>query len=215
MNRAFDYNGSQIAPSKPVQKLRTVKKTVYIDSGDRDVIKYPSNGDFVIYLPRVHEKVVSLNIRSAEFSNITDAIITRDDGTSASFLTASDNSYFFIEFGGLNRSDETVPTADRSAYIDSVFAKFQILEKATNTTDPILYNESSGQKNNQYYQPAISKLDRIHIKVRSHYPKGIISWNNLDWSLTLDIETLENSFDDFSVMETRIGDRSGSGFIGM
>ena len=34
MNKSYDYNGVQIAPSKPVPKLRTVKKTVHIDSAD-------------------------------------------------------------------------------------------------------------------------------------------------------------------------------------
>jgi hypothetical protein len=209
MNRAFDYNGVQVAPSKPVQKLRTVHKTVYIDSGDRDMDKYKDNNDFVVYLPRVYEKVVSINIRSAEFPNMGTANVVKNDCSDESedFTAASKNNYFLLEFVGLNRSDECAAEADRSAYVDSVFAKFQI----TSLDQPILYNESSGQKNMQYYLPSISKLDRLHIKVRNHFPKGTIRWDD-EFSLTLDIETLENSFDDFSSIETRIAERSNSGF---
>jgi hypothetical protein len=36
MNRSFDYNGTIVAPSHPVRKLKTVKKVVSIDSADRD-----------------------------------------------------------------------------------------------------------------------------------------------------------------------------------
>ena len=48
MNRAFDYNGTIVAPSHPVRKLKTVKKVLSIDSADRDVTKFPTNGDFVV-----------------------------------------------------------------------------------------------------------------------------------------------------------------------
>jgi hypothetical protein len=112
-------------------------------------------------------------------------------------------------------------SADRAGYTDSVFAKFQL---PTTRTDAILYNENSGQRNTGYYQPAISKLDRLQIRVRLHTQQGVgdtnetscgfIAWASGEFSLTLEIETLENSFDDFSTLETRIGDRAGSGFFG-
>ena len=234
MNKTFDYNGVQIAPSKPVQKLRTVKKTLYIDSGDRDMVKYPTNGDFVVYLPRVYEKVVSLNVRGAEFPPISGAYV-HPGSSGASFgndqALGSTTKYFsiFLEAEGLNKSDETSPLADRSARVDSTFAKFQLPYL---TTDPIIYNESGGQQNVLYYQPPISKLDRLHLRTRLHTQKGGVGTaNNVDgfiyWSggatgqtsgkeygITLEIETMENSFDDFSSLETRIGERSTSGFFG-
>ena len=47
MNRAFDHNGVTVSASKPHKELRTVKKTLLIDSADRDVLKYSAGGDFV------------------------------------------------------------------------------------------------------------------------------------------------------------------------
>ena len=51
MNRAFDYNGTIVAPSHPVRKLNTVKKVVSIDSADRDTSKFYTNGDFFFEVP--------------------------------------------------------------------------------------------------------------------------------------------------------------------
>jgi len=238
MNRSFDYNGVQIAPSKPVQKLRTVRKVLHIDSADRDIVQYPRNGDFVVYLPRAYEKVVSLNVKSAEFPplgtafatgtaylNIWDNGLNTCVGQTGISASAYPSSYFLLEIEGLNKADETARSADRSALTDSVFAKFPVVHP----TGRNQYNESSNMYQSTYFQPAISKLDRLHLTTRFHgMPRSqYIFWPNTqagygvtgplgDWnySLTLEIETLENSFDDFSSIETRIGDRSGSGFLG-
>jgi hypothetical protein len=212
MNKSYDYNGVQIAPSKPVPKLRTVKKTVHIDSADRDTNLYKNSGDFVVYLPRVYEKVVSISIAQAEFPSPT-TLFSIDRGTSAAgTVLSSIPAYFFMELEGLNRSDEGAIGADRSSFVDSVFAKFQV----TSTNSQIFYSESSGPSIIEYYQPAISKLDRLHIRIRTHgqNKNQYVYWNGGNFSFTMEIETLENSFDDFSSLETRISDRSGSGFFG-
>ena len=213
MNRTFDYNGVQIAPSKPVQKLRTVKRVVHIDTSDRDSNStlYPRNGDFVVYLPRTYEKVVAINIKEAEFP-ITSTVTVKpwDAGLSAadnSLATISANpNYFFLELEGLNKDDETSQSADRSASTGSVFAKFQV----PNSTERVQYNENSGATKCSYYQPALSKLDRLHVTTRLHGMKRnqYIYWPGLEYSFSLELETLENSFDDFSSLETRIGERS-------
>ena len=213
MNRTFDYNGVQIAPSKPVQKLRTVKKTLHIDSVDRDVLQYPRNGDFTVYLPRVYEKVVSLSVTAAEFPITAVYTVNKWDlGTQTGAAVSADPTYFFMEIEGLNKCDETAPSANRSSSTDSVFAKFQV----ANVIDRVQYNENSGVRLVQYYQPAISKLDRLRIRFRTHtmLQSQYMYWPDNELSLTLEIETLENSFDDFSVLESRIGDRAGSGFFG-
>ena len=211
MNRTFDYNGVQIAPSKPVQKLRTVKKVLHIDSTDRDIVQYKQNGDFVIYLPRTYEKVVSINVKEAEFPAVSNTSVMQWDGQTGAAL-GYDPTYFFLEFEGLNKSDETAQLADRSAATDSVFAKFQVV----NTSDRIQYNENSGARQCAYYQPSISKLDRLHVTLRLHGMKRNqnMYWPSSNFSFTLELETLENSFDDFSSLETRIGERSASGFYG-
>ena len=206
MNKAYDYNGVQVSTSKPIQKLRTVKKTLHIDSADRDTGFYQNSGDFVLYLPRVYEKVVSITVKQAEFPAAS-LLNSFDKGTSSGGVTlASIPSYFFVEIDGLNKSDEGAVSADRSSFVDSVFAKFQI----TSSTDKLFYTESSGAKITEYYQPSISKLDRLKIRVRMHNQtkNQNIYWNGSNFSMTLELETLENSFDDFSSIETRIGDRN-------
>ena len=216
MNKTYDYNGVQIAPSKPVQKLTTYKRSVYIDSGDRDSTVYPTNGNYVVYLPRVYEKVVSLNVRGAEFPPISSAYSHLYSATGGTANDASNVSAYsiFLEIEGLNKSDETAIGADRSANVESVFAKFQL---AGLTGDATIYNESAGQKNIVYYQPPISKLDRLHLTTRLHSQQGAtagyIYWRTKEYGLTIDIETIENSFDDFSSLETRIGERSTNGYF--
>jgi hypothetical protein len=231
MNRAFDYNGVSVAPSKPVQKLRTVKKVLHVDSGDRDFVQYPPNGDMVLYLPRVYERVVSLNVISAEIPGIGNSFV-HSYATGSTFgsdvATGTTGLYYMLlDAEGLNKCDETTPRADRSSRVDSSLAKFQI---TSNTyTDPLIYNSSSGARNEAYFQPPISKLDRLHLRTRLHsqvgasgigqdsagfiYTSGGNCATNLEYSLTLEIETVENSFDDMSSFETRIGERVG-GFHG-
>ena len=82
MNKVFDYNGTFVSASKPVKQLRTIKKTLVVDSADRDTLKYHTNGDFVVYLPRVYENVVSLRLMAAEFPTI---IIPPSGGAGALF----------------------------------------------------------------------------------------------------------------------------------
>jgi hypothetical protein len=92
-----------------------------------------------------------------------------------------------------------------------VFAKIQVPD----TTNRIMYSESNGPRMCQYYQPAISRLDRLHIRTRLHSQNSnqSIYWT-ADYGLSIEIETLENSFDDMSSIETRIAERTKDGFFG-
>lgn len=67
MNRAYDYNGVLVSASRPKTLTRTVKKTIHIDSGDRDTYKYYTNGDFCVYLPRTYQNVISIRLKDAQF----------------------------------------------------------------------------------------------------------------------------------------------------
>jgi hypothetical protein len=221
MNRTFDYNGVQIAPSKPVQKLVKRTRILHLDSGDRDVVLFPNNGRFTIYLPRAYERVTSINIKDAEFPPVgtgqgpTASMWTGSDagptpsGTGTTLATTP--TYFFLEAQGLNMSDETAPAADRSASTNSVFAKFVV----PNNLDPLItYNESSNAHQSIDFYPPLTKLDRFQFRVRTHPMNSnqYLYWPSGDespeWSMTLEIETLENAFDEFSTIETRLGDRS-------
>ena len=208
MNRAFDYNGVQISPSKPVQKLVKRTRILHIDSGDRDSVFFPNNGSFTLYLPRAYERVTSINIKDAEFPSLDKASVWDTTTTTGTPLTAGTDGvpgYFFMEIKELNMSDETAFGADRSALTNSVFAKFVSAIHA----EPVIYNESSNAHQTIEFFPALTKLDRFQIRLRSHGMPSTqyIYWDNLNWSMSLEIETLENAFDEYSSMETRIADR--------
>ena len=199
MNTVYDYSGTLVSKSFPNPSLTTMKRTVYLDSGDRDTTFYPKNGSYTVYLPRVYERVVSISVKSAEFPLITNAQTLSTAGATAS--VPSSTLSFLLEIEGLNRSDETAPSADRSAFTDSVFGKFQVYDP----TLPIIYTESSGQSIVQRYLPPIGRIDRLKISTRLHtQPRGDTIFWPTQYGLALEIETMENSFDNFSSLETRL-----------
>jgi hypothetical protein len=201
MNRVFDYNGSIVAPSNPVKQLKKVKRSLVIDSGDRDINKFPKNNDITVYLPRVYENVVSIRLMGAEIP--ANPLVL---STSAPLPTTT--LYYMIDIEGLNKTDECSPGADRSGFPDGHFAKIPIYQGTTSNT---FYSDNSSQPNTGYYSPAIGKLDRMRIRFRTHGHKATgdsIYFAGGQWSLTFEIETLENSFDDFSSIETRVMDRA-------
>jgi hypothetical protein len=215
MNRIFDYNGAAVSHSKPVKQLKTVKKFLVIDSADRDTAKYPFNGDFVVYLPRVYENVVSIRLAGAEFPS--DPYI-RSTGTAVPTSGGTEPLYYILDIEGLNKIDECSVGADRSGYPDGIFAKIPVSE----VNGKSLYNDHSDPENIGHYTPAIGKLDRMHIRTRLHSQKqsgDYIFWTGPavspnparesgEFSLTFEIEMLDNVFDDFSSFESRVADRA-------
>lgn len=231
-HRAFDYNGVVVAPSQPVKGLRTVKKVLSIDSADRDTSKYYTNGDFVVYLPRQYQNVLAIRVMSGEFpltvkaANINGGAVTHPisygPNTSTSTFssdtavntTTNSQYYFLLDVEGLNYSDETVVGASRSTYRDGFLAKIP----AVVYNSFIEYNDHSGQENVTRFSPALGTLDRLHIRVRTHAQQGnsgFMYWTSdgavaaagnrtVDFTISLEIEMLDNGFDDFSSFETRI-----------
>ncbi len=249
MNRAFDHNGTTVSTSRPVKQLRTVKKTLLIDSADRDTTKYYTNGDFVVYLPRNYQNVVSIRLKSAEFPPLTKGASGAGavghsyvygqnvSGSNWSVNTGTDvpvpatNYYFLVELEGLNKDDETVASAQRSTYVDNFFAKIPVnLVQQSSTATPayfIEYNDHTLEENISRYTPAIENLDRIRVKCRLHSQQdksGFIYWtsdgtyagnggnSSANFALTLELEMLENGFDDFSSFETRIQNREAGNY---
>jgi hypothetical protein len=237
----FDYRGSIVTTSVPKTELRTVKKVLHVDSADRDTGIYYTNGEFVVYLPRVYEKVVSLRLMSAEFPTLESARThLYTNGTNAPKSTYSadtpivvtDNAmpnYFLVDIDGLNKGDETSVASQKSQYPDSFFAKIantvysKSIATAARTTTFIEYNDHSGQENKAYFSPPIGKLDRLRIRTRLHSQQGsqgFIYWtsdqavatadgvgtntNIANYCLTFEIEYLDNGFDQFSSLSTRL-----------
>ena len=201
MNKVFDYNGTFVSASKPLKQLKTVRKVLNIDSGDRDLTKYLRNNDFVIYLPRVYENVVSLRLMSAEIPSSPTVVDSM--GLVGGLATGL---YYIIDIEGLNKADECSVGADRSGYPDGFFAKIPADFSLTT-----FYNDHSAPENVARYTPAIGKLDRLHIRTRTHQQRiknsnETIYWDS-EYSLMFEIEYLDNVFDDFSSLETRISQR--------
>lgn len=200
MNKAFDHNGTIVSSSRPVKQLKTVKKTVLIDSSDRDTTKYRTNGDVVYYLPRVYENVVSIRLKSATFPRIfaetspgaLTHLYKNSSNGSASYDATGDlpvstsdvetPHYFLLEVDGLNKFDETTVNAQRSTFPDNFFARIpSTLSSLTKSGYFINYNDNTEEENKTTYYPAIGKLDRLHIVTRLHTQqdkKGFIYWTS-------------------------------------
>ena len=247
MNPAYDYNGHVVAPSKPTKILRTVKKTLHIDSADRDTTKFFTNGEFVAYLPRTYQNIVSIRLKSASFPRINansspgarahyysvpnPAGIANSYGQNVSSATYTGDAtvadkYFLIDIDGLNKTDECAIGANKSTFADGFFAKIPTATTPylDGSTHMIEYNDHTFGENIATYSPPLENLDRIRVRTRLHSQQGnqgFIYWTTsgavaatnifggiAEYSLTFEIEYLENGFDDFSSFETRLGCRN-------
>lgn len=165
----------------------------------------------------------------ANGQNISTATWT---GAGEAGLSSRAVNYFLIDIEGLNKNDETTLGAQRSTYPDSFFAKIPInlVQGSINIPDQpagyfINYNDHTEEENISKYSPPIGKLDRLRVVTRLHSQQGrqgFIYWtsnggvptgsNNADYSLTFEIEMLDNNFDDFSTFETRVGQIGHGGY---
>lgn len=123
----FDYRGSIVNASQPTKVLRKLTKIITIDSNDRDTGLFTKvnggattsdAGDYVVYLPRVYEKVTKISLVSAV---IQAPVILSTSATTIGFQPT--DNYILLGLEGLNRKDETAPGADKSGHVDSWFAK--------------------------------------------------------------------------------------------
>jgi hypothetical protein len=218
--RPFDRNGVLVAPSAASTQLRTVKKVITIDSRDRDPTKFvrvnggassSDSGDFVVYLPRVYENVVSLRLRSAIVA--------------APQTSGFADDYVLMSIEGLDKMDETATGAQRSGLVDNAFAKISnpnMVDPASSTqkTYTIYYNDRVDEENITRYTPPIGRLDRFHITLRYH-PSAVvptvlnnapqtnpnfapITFGTSEHTFTFELEMLDNGFTDFSSFETRL-----------
>lgn len=210
----YNRNGVQVRQSQPVRALKRVTRVISIDSRDRDPTKYvkvnggatvSDPGDYVVYLPRPFSNVTRIRLK--------DAVI---NSPSATGWTSSDQ-YVMLGIEGLNRMDETAPGGDRAGYADYSFAKIantnMYIPSASGVTAAIFYNDSSFSEINTTYNPPIGTLDRFHITFRRHLAYSApsatgtplnapIIFGTGENSLTLEIEYLDNVFEDVSSFET-------------
>ena len=214
----FDHNGVIVRKSQPVGELRTLKKTIAIDSRDRDPTKYvkvnggantSDPGEYVVYLPRPIENVVSIRLKSA--------IIAAPQSTNFT------DNYVLLSLEGLDKIDETAFGANRAGFVDNTFAKISnpnFTKAATGVDLTLFYNDNVGEQNITYYRPPISTLDRFHITLKYH--SGVaasatalgdvtgrvlnapITFGTSENSFSFEVEYLDNGFSDFSSFQTRL-----------
>jgi hypothetical protein len=217
----YERNGTIVRNTQPVRELRTVKRTLLVDSRDRDPTKYvkvnagatrSDPGDYVVYLPRPFENVVSVRLKSA--------IIAAPQSTNFT------DNYVLLSIEGLDKIDETAYAANRAGFVDNSFARIsnpnisgQTLSPTTNTYT-IFYNDSVDEENIVRYTPALGTLDRLHITLKYHAGAAVttsalgdvtgrvlnapITFGTSENSFTFEIETLDNGFNDFSTFQTRL-----------
>jgi hypothetical protein len=214
----YDRNGTLVRTSQPVKELRTVKRTILVDSRDRDPTKYvkvnagaaaSDPGDYVVYLPRPLENVVSVRLKSA--------IIAAPQSTNFT------DNYVLLSIEGLNKIDETAYGANKAGFIDNTFARISnpnFTKASTGTDTTIFYNDNVDEENVVRYTPALGTLDRMHITLKYHAGPAAstsalgdvtgrvlnapITFGTSENSFTFEIETLDNGFTDFSTFQTRL-----------
>lgn len=107
-------------------------------------------------------------------------------------------NYILMDMDTMNKIDET-SLDDRKAWrINGAFAK---IPAAGNSGDYVYFTDSAAyQLNRAVYSPPISKLSQLFVKFRLHDGR-VIDFNGVEHSFTIEIEMLDNNFDEFSSVE--------------
>jgi len=203
-NTAYDgvYKVSAGSPGTSVTILTTNKTGQAAAGGVAFPVTLATGGTASSF---IHSYASGENVSSSKFT---------DDPVIAS------QYYFIVDIDGLNKTDETTVNAQKSTFSDSFFAKIPALSNTYGNVSFIEYNDHSAQENIAKYSPAIGKIDRLRIRTRLHSQQdrsGFFYSTNTgstgasgtaNFNLTLELEMLDNAFDEFSSMETHVRDRS-------
>lgn len=114
-------------------------------------------------------------------------------------MNSNPDTYIIMDIPVLNKIDETGIDGKYAGRIDGAFAKVPL---TNNTGDYIFFQDNSGPSplNQRVYNPPISKLDRITVRWRRHDGRTI-DFNGCEHSFTLELELLDNNFDEYSSLE--------------
>lgn len=142
MNQAYDYNGVVVAQSAPKKVLKTIKKTIHIDSADRDTTKYYTNGDFWVYLPRTYSNVVSIRLKDAQFPPV---INYPGAATTATGITASSPNTGYVTYTvgstvGISAGNTVVIAGNATAGYNGTF----IIQSVPTATTLVVKNATTG-----------------------------------------------------------------------
>lgn len=107
-------------------------------------------------------------------------------------------NYILMDMDTMNKIDETSIDDLKAWKVNGAFAK---IPTDGNSGDFVYLTDSAAyQVNRAVYSPPISKLSQLFIKFRLHDGR-IIDFNGVEHSFTLEIEMLDNNFDEFSSVE--------------
>ena len=119
--------------------------------------------------------------------------------TSSFMMNPNPDTYILMELGGLNKLDETGLDGRIAGRIDGAFAKIPLTQ---NTGEYLFYADNSGTSplNRRVYNPPIARLDRLSVRLRRHDGRTI-DFNGGEHSFTLELELLDNNFDEYSSLD--------------
>jgi hypothetical protein len=114
-------------------------------------------------------------------------------------MNPSPDTYILMDIAGLNKMDETGLDGRIAGRIDGAFAKIPL---SINTGEYLFFQDSAGVSplNQRVYNPPIARLDRLNVRWRRHDGRTI-DFNGVEHSFTLELEILDNNFDEYSSLE--------------
>jgi hypothetical protein len=134
----------------------------------------------------------SQNTHTASLSN-GNYVLTGDFAANACPMT-----FFLMEIDLLNKIDETALDNKKSGRVNGAFATIPI---DVNSGDYIyILDTGTNQLNRTVYNPPINKLSTLHVKFRDHEGRTL-DFNGIEHSFTLELELLDNNFDEYSGAE--------------
>ncbi len=105
--------------------------------------------------------------------------------------------YLDLDLEQLNKIDSTAIDNKKSGRIDGTFTKIQMNVPVGSVA---FYEDTSVPPvNTHIYNPPVAKLGQLHVRFREHDGR-IVNFNGAEHSFTLEIETLDSSFDEYSGM---------------
>lgn len=131
---------------------------------------------------------------------------TYNSPSSASYTIVGDfavnpfpSTYILMDLDSMNKMDETSLDDRKSWRVNGAFAKIP-MNGNSGTVIFLLSDTGYNPLNRTVYNPPISKLTSFNIKFRLHDGR-IVDFNGVEHSFTIELELLDNNFDEFSSLE--------------
>uniref|UniRef100_A0A6C0K8Z9 Uncharacterized protein n=1 Tax=viral metagenome TaxID=1070528 RepID=A0A6C0K8Z9_9ZZZZ len=169
-----------------------------INCGTGQGVSYSTGWGFGYFLGFYQSNYTSSNTPIITAGNTLSAL-TVANVTGNFIMNTNPDTYILMDIPGLNKIDETGIDGKYAGRIDGAFAKVPL---TNNTGEYLFYQDTSGPSplNQRVYNPPISKLDRITVRWRRHDGR-IIDFNGGEHSFTLELELLDNNFDEYSSLD--------------